>query len=71
MEAVVRGLKSTFEQYVRLNKRIPPELLMSISSIVDPSRLADVIVAHLTMKISEKQEVLEARTGGKKTVPPP
>ena len=60
IEAVVRGVKGTFEQYVKINKRIPPELLMSISSINDPSRLADIIVAHLTMKISEKQQILEA-----------
>ena len=60
LEASVRGIKSVFEQYVKLNKRIPPELLMSISSITDPSRLADIIVAHLSMKIPEKQEILEA-----------
>ena len=60
IEASIRSVKSIFEQYVKLNKRIPPELLMSISSITDPSRLADIIVAHLTMKIAEKQEVLEA-----------
>merc|ERR1711916_130262 len=53
---------NVFEQYVKLNKRIPPELLMSISSITDPSRLADIIVAHLSMKIGEKQEVLDAVT---------
>lgn len=60
MEASVRSVKNVFEQYVKLNKRIPPELLMSISSITDPSRLADIIVAHLTMKIPEKQEILNA-----------
>src|SRR5690606_14410423 len=47
VEASMRSVKSVFEQYVKLNKRIPPELLMSISSITDPSRLADIIVAHL------------------------
>ncbi len=60
LEAVVRSVKNIFESYVKLNKRIPPELLMSISSITDPSRLADIIVAHLTMKIPEKQEILNA-----------
>jgi ATP-dependent Lon protease len=60
LEAVIRSIKSIFEQYVKLNKRIPPELLMSISSIMEPSRLADIIVAHLSMKIPEKQEILEA-----------
>ncbi len=60
LEASVRSLKVVFEQYVKLNKRIPPELLMSISSITDPARLVDIIVAHLTLKIPEKQEILEA-----------
>ena len=60
LEAVMRSIKGIFEQYVKLNKRIPPELLMSISSITEPSRLADIIVAHLSMKIPEKQEILEA-----------
>jgi ATP-dependent Lon protease len=60
VEASMRSVKNIFEQYVKLNKRIPPELLMSISSITDPSRLADIIVAHLTMKIPEKQEILNA-----------
>jgi len=60
LEAVIRSLKFVFEQYVKINKRIPPELLMSISSINDGSRLADVIVAHLSMKIHEKQEILAA-----------
>lgn len=60
LEATVRSVKNIFESYVKLNKRIPPELLMSISSITDPSRLADIIVAHLTMKIGEKQEILNA-----------
>lgn len=60
LEATIRSIKSIFEQYVKLNKRIPPELLMSISSITDPSRLADIIVAHLSMKIPEKQQILEA-----------
>ena len=58
IEATIRSVKNIFEQYVKLNKRIPPELLMSISSINDPSRLSDIIVAHLTMKIPEKQEIL-------------
>ena len=60
VEASMRSVKNIFEQYVKLNKRIPPELLMSISSITDPSRLADIIVAHLTMKIPEKQDILNA-----------
>lgn len=58
LEAVMRSIKGIFEQYVKINKRVPPELLMSISAINDGSRLADVIVAHLSMKISEKQDIL-------------
>ncbi|MCB9091711.1 MAG: endopeptidase La [Halobacteriovoraceae bacterium] len=58
LEAVMRSVKGVFEQYVKLNKRIPPELLMSISAIEDGSRLADIIVAHLSMKVPEKQELL-------------
>ena len=60
LEATIRIVKSVFEQYVKVNKRIPAELLMSISSIMDPSRLADIIVAHLSMKVTEKQKALEA-----------
>jgi ATP-dependent Lon protease len=60
LEATMRSIKGIFEQYVKLNKRIPPELLMSISSITEPARLADIIVAHLSMKIPEKQQILEA-----------
>ena len=60
LEATVRIIKNVFEQYVKINKRIPAELLMSISSITNPSRLADIIVAHLSMKVVEKQKVLEA-----------
>ncbi len=58
-EGLVRSLKGVFETYVKLNKRIPPEMLMSVSSIDDPSRLADIIVAHLNLKLEDKQEILE------------
>jgi len=59
LEALLRGVKSTFEEYVKFNKRIPPEVVMNINSINEPSRLADVVVAHLTLKIEEKQKILE------------
>src|SRR4051794_1117938 len=59
VEALVRSLKATFENYVKLNKRIPPEMLMSVNTIEDPSRLADLIVAHLNLKLEDKQEILE------------
>ncbi len=58
-EALIRGTKAVFESYVKFNKRIPPEVVMNISSIDEPSRLADVIVAHLTLKLEDKQMVLE------------
>ena len=59
LEALLRGVKNTFEEYVKFNKRIPPEVVMNINSIIEPSRLADVVVAHLTLKIEEKQKILE------------
>ena len=59
IEALMRGVKTTFEQYVKLNKRIPPEMLASVSTIDEPSRLADTIVAHLSLKLPDKQGVLE------------
>ncbi len=58
-EALMRGVKSTFEQYVKLNRRIPPEMLASVSTIDDPARLADTIVAHLALKLPDKQNILE------------
>ena len=61
IEALVRSLKATFENYVKLNKRIPPEMLMSVNTIDDPSRLTDLIVAHLNLKLEDKQEILEIR----------
>ena len=59
LEALLRGVKGTFEEYVKFNKRIPPEVVMNINSIHESSRLADVVVAHLTLKIEEKQKILE------------
>lgn len=57
--ALVRSVKSTFETYVKLNKRIPPEILMRVSSIENPGELADIIVAQLNLKLEDKQNVLE------------
>ena len=59
LEALVRSVKATFENYVKLNKRIPPEMLMSVSTIEEPARLADLIVAHLNLKLEDKQAILE------------
>ncbi|MCC6806614.1 MAG: endopeptidase La [Deltaproteobacteria bacterium] len=61
LEALIRSLQTTFEEYVKLNKRIPPEMLMSVQQIEDPSRLADTIVAHLALKLPDKQEILETQ----------
>jgi ATP-dependent Lon protease len=58
-EALMRSLAKTFENYVKLNKRIPAELLMSIQSIDNPARMADTVIAHLTLKVEQKQELLE------------
>lgn len=57
--ALVRSVKGTFETYVKLNKRIPPEILMRVSSIENPGELADIIVAQLNLKLEDKQAVLE------------
>ncbi|HTP52230.1 MAG TPA: endopeptidase La [Anaeromyxobacteraceae bacterium] len=59
LEALIRQVHSTFEAYVKLNKRIPPEMLTSVSTIEEPSRLADTIVAHLSLKLQDKQSILE------------
>ena len=59
VEALVRSVHATFEAYVKLNKRIPPEMLMSVATIDDPARLADTIVAHLGIKLEDKESLLE------------
>jgi ATP-dependent Lon protease len=58
-EVLVRSLTNQFDQYVKLNKKIPPEILTSLASIEDPSRLVDTIAAHMSLKIDEKQNILE------------
>ncbi|RUQ34478.1 MAG: endopeptidase La [Candidatus Competibacteraceae bacterium] len=60
-DVLMRSLLSTFEQYIKLNKKIPGEVLTSVSSIDDPSRLADTVAAHMTLKLDEKQRILEIR----------
>src|SRR5881296_2301213 len=59
VEALLRSVASTFENYVKLNKKIPPEMVMSVAAIDDPSRLSDTIAAHLGVKIEDKQTLLE------------
>ena len=59
VEAMRRALLAQFDQYVKLNKKIPPEILTSLAGIDEGGRLADTIVAHLPLKLEQKQEVLE------------
>jgi ATP-dependent Lon protease len=59
LEVLMRSAISLFDQYVKLNKKVPPEVLTSLSSIDDPSRLADTMAAHMSLKLEEKQRVLE------------
>jgi ATP-dependent Lon protease len=62
LEALARSVVSQFEQYVKLNKKIPPEVLVSINQIDNASKLADTVASHLTLKIAEKQELLEVKS---------
>jgi ATP-dependent Lon protease len=59
LKALIRSVKTTFEKYVKLNKRIPPEILMRVSSIESGGELADIIVAQLNLKLEDKQKLLE------------
>jgi ATP-dependent Lon protease len=59
IDVLVRSIISQFEQYVKLNKKVPPEVLTSLSGIDEPGRLADTVAAHMALKLSEKQRVLE------------
>lgn len=59
LEGLIRSVIAQFEQYVKLNKKIPPEVMVSINQIDSPSKLADTIASHLNLKIAEKQELLE------------
>ncbi|HSW69571.1 MAG TPA: endopeptidase La [Gammaproteobacteria bacterium] len=59
IEILIRSLKSQFEQYVKLNRKIPTEILSSVLAIDDASRLSDTIAAHLSLKLEEKQKILE------------
>ena len=65
-QALMRSVKTTFEQYVKLNKRIPPEILMRVSTIEAAGELADIIVAQLNLKLEDKQKILEVSDPGKR-----
>lgn len=60
VEALMRSLVYQFEQYVKMSKKIPPETVVTIINLEDPGRLADIIASHLTLKVEDKQAVLEA-----------
>ncbi len=60
VEALMRNLVHQFEQYVKMSKKIPPETVVTIINLEEPDRLADIIASHLTLKIEEKQHILEA-----------
>ncbi len=62
LEALVRAVLSQFEDYVKLSKKIPPEVLVSVNQIEDNCKLADTIASHLALKIADKQALLEGRT---------
>ncbi len=66
LEALARSVVSQFEQYVKLNRKIPPEVLVSLNQIDNPSKLADTVASHLALKISEKQELLEIESTAKR-----
>src|SRR3954451_7958843 len=66
IEAMRRALLTQFDQYVKLNKKIPPEILTSMSGIDDGGRLADAIAAHLPLKLEQKQQILEMSDVGKR-----
>src|SRR3989440_4065078 len=59
VEALIRSVNATFENYVKPNKKVPPEMIMSVASIDEAARLADTIVAHLGIKLEDKQTLLE------------
>jgi ATP-dependent Lon protease len=65
-EAMMRSTLKSFETYVKLNKRVPPEMIMSVSAINDPGRLADTIATHLTVKLEGKQELLDILSPSKR-----
>ncbi len=60
VEALMRSVTYQFEQYIKLSKKIPPETLVMVGGIEEPGRMADIIGSHLTLKVEQKQQILEA-----------
>ena len=58
LEVLCRSIMGEFDQYVKLNKKVPPEIITSLAGIDDPARLSDTIAAHMSLKIEEKQKIL-------------
>ncbi len=58
-EALMRSVNASFENYVKLNKKVPPEMVTTVASVTEPARLADIVVAHLNLSFEEKQRILE------------
>ncbi len=59
MDVLTRSVVSQFEQYVKLNRKVPPEILTSLAGIEQPGRLADTVAAHMSLKLDAKQKILE------------
>ena len=66
MEALSRAVTNQFERYIKLNKKIPPEVIVSLNQIEDPGKLADTVASHLALKISQKQGILEIEDIGER-----
>src|SRR6478672_10932343 len=66
IQALIRSVQDVFEDYVKLNTRIPPEMLVSVRTIDEPGRLSDTIVAHVALKLKDKQELLETPSPAKR-----
>jgi len=63
-EAIIRSLMSAFEQYVKANRKLPPELMQTLAGIDEPGRLADTVAAHLGVRLTDKQKLLETHSVG-------
>jgi ATP-dependent Lon protease len=66
VQALIRSVNGTFETYAKLNKKLPPEVLMSVTSIDDPSKLADTIASHMAIKIEDRQRLLETMSAAQR-----
>ncbi len=66
IEALMRSVIGHFEEYIKLNKMIPPEAMKTITNIEEPNRLVDIIVSHLSLKVKEQQEILSSLSTGKR-----